>query len=145
MPNGGATQHPELIERLRRLELLARVDDAAVERLAAECEQVRFEAGDWIIRQGTRSGGLYILIDGEAAAVVDGSDRGRLGPGAFFGEISVLLDEPATAGVAARTNLVCLLVPAGAVERLLAENGGLTLAMLRTEARRLQTANQWRV
>jgi CRP-like cAMP-binding protein len=92
-----------------------------------------------------RAGGLFIVVDGEAAVVVDGQDRGRLGPGSFFGEISVLLDEPATVEIAARTRLTCLLVPAGSVERLLADHGGLALAMLRTQSRRLQTANQWRV
>jgi CRP-like cAMP-binding protein len=34
-----------------------------------------------------------VILDGEAAVVVDGTERARLGRGEFFGEISIILGE----------------------------------------------------
>jgi CRP-like cAMP-binding protein len=144
--NEGVDGGPEaLSERLRRFPLLADADEELVDWLATACDRARFEPGQWIVQPGSRSGGLYFVLEGEAAAVGDGRDPDLLHPGSFFGEVSVLLDEPASAGVVARTELVCLTVPAGAVERALLDRRGLALALLRVEARRLQTATQWRV
>ena len=130
---------------LARLELFARVDRADLSRIAARYDTVRFGEGEWVVREGTRSGALYIVVEGEAAVVVADEERGRIRIGSFFGEISVLLDEPATAGVVTRTPLHCLVVPGPEVERFLVENPQVALQMVRTQARRLQAATRWRV
>ncbi|MGH8582880.1 MAG: Crp/Fnr family transcriptional regulator, partial [Gammaproteobacteria bacterium] len=59
-----------------------------------------FEPGEVILRDGERTGLLYILVSGRVEVV-----KGETGintvsePGAFFGEMSVLLDTPHTATV----------------------------------------------
>lgn len=120
------------------------MEPEVVDRIVREFDRTAFESGEAIVRRGGRAAGLYVVVEGEAAVVVDGEDRSRLGPGSCFGEVSVLLDEPAAAEVVARGAVSCVLIPAGAVERLLFEHGSLALALLRVEARRLQAATQWR-
>ena len=61
------------------------------------------EAGRTLIRQGSPSDSFYLLLDGEAEVEVDGKARPPLGPGRFFGEISMLDRGPATATVVTRT------------------------------------------
>jgi CRP-like cAMP-binding protein len=58
------------------------------------------QAGDLILRKGQVAGKLFILKQG-AVEVVDGDDRiARASePGAVFGEIGVLLDQPPMADV----------------------------------------------
>ena len=58
------------------------------------------EAGDLILRKGQAAGKLFILKQG-AVEVVDGDERIALAtePGAVFGEIGVLLDQPPMADV----------------------------------------------
>jgi CRP/FNR family transcriptional regulator, anaerobic regulatory protein len=133
-----------LADQLARLELFARLDRADVARIAERYDTIRFEEGEWVVREGTRAGGLYVVIDGEAAAVVEDQERGRIRTGSFFGDISTLLDEPATAAVVVRVPLHCLVVPEGDVDRFLVENPHVALQMLRTMARRLQAATRWR-
>ena len=43
--------------------------------------------------------------------MIDDEDRRVLPKGSFFGEVSVLLDEPASASVMTRTPVSCLVVP----------------------------------
>jgi CRP/FNR family cyclic AMP-dependent transcriptional regulator len=133
-----------LVDRLGRLELFANLGRTELERIAERYETIHFGEGEWVVREGTRSGALYVVVDGEAGVVVEDEERGRINTGSFFGEISVLLDEPATAAVVTRTPLYCLVVPDGDVERFLVENPQVALQMIRTQARRLQTATRWR-
>jgi CRP/FNR family transcriptional regulator, cyclic AMP receptor protein len=136
---------PGLVERLGRLELFTGLGPAELDRIAERYDTIRFGEGEWVVREGARSGALYVVVDGEAAVVVEEEERGRIRVGSFFGEISVLLDEPATAAVVTRTPLHCLVVPGGDLERFLLDNPQVALQMVRTQARRLQAATRWRV
>jgi CRP/FNR family transcriptional regulator, cyclic AMP receptor protein len=69
------------------------------ERLAA-LPGTRFGAGETVVRQGTKSGRLYILKSGAVSVVKNGIEIATVAePGAVFGELSALLDEPHTADV----------------------------------------------
>ena len=60
--------------------------------------------------------------------------------GMFFGEISVLLDEPATAGVVARTPLRLAVIDRSALMPFLLANPTVTVRLLQAEARRISDA-----
>ena len=68
-------------------------------------------SGEWIIRQGDPRSDVYLIVDGEVVVVIDDEDRRLLSKGSFFGEVSVLLGEVATASILTRTPLRCLVVP----------------------------------
>jgi len=61
-----------------------------------------FAAGETILAEGTRSGVLYILVSG-IVEIVKGDVQVNTAsePGAFFGEVSAILDVPHTATVRA--------------------------------------------
>jgi CRP-like cAMP-binding protein len=100
-----------------------------------------FREGQRIIHQGQENASFYIIVDGEAAVYVADDERGLLGRGSYFGEISALLGEPATADILTRSPLVCLVVPAGELEAFFVSNPRLMFRVLQTEARRLQTSD----
>ena len=63
-----------------------------------------FAAGEVVLAEGTRSGVLYVLASGEIEVLKLGVQINTLSePGAFFGEVAALLDEPHTATVRALT------------------------------------------
>ncbi len=64
--------------------------------------------------------------------------------GMFFGEISVLLDEPVTAGVVARTPLRLAVIDRSALMPFLLANPTVTVRLLQAEARRISDLNPWR-
>jgi CRP-like cAMP-binding protein len=134
----------DLVESLPRLGLFAGIERAQLDSIVALAEEVRYPEGVHVVRAGDTDVKLHVIVDGEVAVVIDDAEVAVLPRGSFFGEISTLLDEPATADVIARTPLRCLALPRDAVEQLLLEHPRLTLAMLRAEARRLRSRDESR-
>jgi CRP-like cAMP-binding protein len=62
---------------------------------------VQREAGQVIVDKGERGGSMFVIVDGLCSVVAGGVRLAQLGPGRFFGEVSVLTDEPRTATVEA--------------------------------------------
>jgi CRP/FNR family transcriptional regulator, cyclic AMP receptor protein len=70
-------------------------------RLAA-LPLARFEAGETVFAEGTKTGRLLILKEGAVAIVKGGTEIATVAePGAVFGELSALLDRPHSADVRA--------------------------------------------
>ena len=85
-----------------------------------------------------------MILDGEAAVVVDGTERARLGRGEFFGEVSIILGESPIADVVALRPLRCLVLAGPRVEPFLVDHPRVMWRMLQAQARRLRAANRWR-
>jgi CRP-like cAMP-binding protein len=103
-----------------------------------------FTEGQRILRQGFTGTGFYVILDGEAIVRINGQDRARLSRGDFFGEISILLDEPPVGDVVALGPLHCLVLPRADLHDWLREMPSVAFRMLQAEVRRLRTANRWR-
>lgn len=107
-------------------------------------EETAFAEGERILRQGLTGGGFYVILDGEAVVVVDGTERARLGRGDFFGEVSILLGEEPIADIVATRPMRCLVLAKPAVEGFLIAHPRVMFRMLQAQARRLRAANRWR-
>jgi CRP-like cAMP-binding protein len=131
------------IETLGRLALFADLTRPQVEAIAHTFEEEMFPEGQRVLRQGFSGSNLYVILDGEAAVVIDGTERTRLGRGEFFGEASTLLGTPPTADVVATMPLRCLVVPAAELEKFLMAYPAVAIRMLKDEVQRLATTLQW--
>src|SRR5207249_12161980 len=103
----------ELIDTLAGLALFADLSRPQLEAVAHTFEEEYFADGQRILRQGFSGSNLYVIISGQAAVHVDGTQRATLARGAVFGEISVLLGDPRGAGVVASGPCLALAVPCG--------------------------------
>ena len=131
-------------ERLAQLALFADLRWPELEAVAHTFEEEVFAEGQRALRQGISGSAFYIVLEGEAAVLVDGTERARLGRGDFFGEISALTGDVPTADVRAETMLRCLMLPGPELESFLLEHPVVMLRMLHAEARRVRDANRWR-
>jgi MFS family permease len=95
----------EHVDLLRGIPIFAPLAPPALERLAQALVPVQIERGDAVFRAGAHGDRFYVIVDGEAAVVLDGWQASQLGPGDFFGEIALLRDVPRTATVRAETDL----------------------------------------
>ena len=139
------TDDDRLLESVSRLVLFAGLEPSELSSILASLEQVVYEEGAWVVRQGDSSAGLQIIVEGEAGVVLESEELAVLKKGSFFGEISTLLDEPTNADVVARTRLHCLLVPSEQVEGFLLANPLVMYRVLQTEARRVRTTDERRL
>jgi CRP-like cAMP-binding protein len=131
----------ELVSSLARLGIFRDFSTAELRSVAQRLDIVTFRAGELIIRTGQENNSFYIIVEGEAAVSIDDEQRGILVRGSFFGEVSALLGEPATADILTRSPMRCLVVAANDLEQFLVTNPRIMFRVLQIEARRLQGAN----
>ena len=139
MQHGG-----DMIERLAQLALFADLSRPQREAVAHTYEEEMFPEGQRVLRQGFSGSNLYVILDGEAAVVIDGRERARLARGEFFGEVSVLLGDTPVADVVATRPLRVLHLPGPQLEAFLKQHPTVMYRMLQAQARRLRAANRWR-
>jgi CRP-like cAMP-binding protein len=132
-----------IADALARLSLFADLTHPQLEALAHSFSEEVFAEGQRVIRQDVTGGSFYVILDGEAKIVIDGEERTRLTRGDFFGEMSILTDEPPTADVIATSLLRCLIIPDNELKTFLLRQPSVMYRMLQIEARRLRAANVW--
>ena len=77
-------------------------DSAELERKLARLPLATYQAGDTVLAAASTTGRLLILKEGAVEVVKEGVEIAKVTePGAVFGELSVLLDQPHTADVRA--------------------------------------------
>ena len=132
----------------RRAELLAGcplfkgIDATGLAGLADVATPVDFPPGHVIARQGDIGTGFFVVISGAVRVVRDGELVARLGPGEFFGELSILDRMPRNASVLAEVPTTCLALASWDFEKVLLEQPALTLTILRGVATRLRDATE---
>jgi CRP-like cAMP-binding protein len=134
----------DLLDRIAELSLFTGLPRAQLESIAHTFDEMSFEAGERVLRQGLRGSGFYVILEGEANVVHSGEQIARLARGDFFGEVSALLEEPPTADIVAASQLRCLVLGPADLAEFLKYTPEVTLRMLRTECRRLRANLGWR-
>jgi CRP/FNR family cyclic AMP-dependent transcriptional regulator len=125
-------------ELLAAAPLLAGVDPAGLDRIADRTVEVTFTDGHVIARQGEVGTGFFLIAGGGARVVRDGETIATLGPGDFFGELSVLDGMPRVAQVLAQGETTCLALATWDLEAIINEQPSVGLALLRGLAGRLR-------
>ena len=134
----------ELADTLAGFALFADLGSPQLLSVAGLFEEVVVPDGERVLRQGLTGSGFYIVLDGTADVRIDGTTRGTLHRGDFFGEVSILLSEPPTADVVATSSLSLLVLGPAAVKPFLLAHPAVMFRMMQAQARRLRNANRWR-
>jgi len=101
------------LDLLKQVPLFSQMDDAELAGIRALMTRETFQRGQVIIREGDTGDDLYVVVQGSARTSVSdlsGADVvvDEVGPGGFFGELSMLTEEPRSARVQATTDIVTL-------------------------------------
>jgi CRP-like cAMP-binding protein len=132
----------EVIDTLARLALFSDLDRPQLEAVAHTMSEESFAADQRILRQGFSGSGFFVILDGEVSVRVDGVDVARLARGEFFGEISLLLGEPAIADVIAMSPVGALQLAGPDLQAFLLAYPQVMYRMLQSVSRRLDRANR---
>ena len=120
--------------------LFGGVDETGLSAISDAAVEVSFPAERVIAREGEIGSGLFIIAEGSVRVVRDGRPIANLGKGEFFGELSVLDGAPRNATVIAEEPTICLALATWDAERVLRDQPGVALAVLRVLAGRLRAA-----
>lgn len=98
---------------LRDVPLFSEMDEQEVSGIRAIMQEMKFKAGQIIIREGETGDLFYVITEGQAEILIHDADGAELilheaGPGDFFGELSMLTSEPRAARVRAVNSVTTL-------------------------------------
>ena len=123
-------QQPEAQEEMKELRasaLFASFHEQALEEILTSTSLRSYQEGDIIVTEGERGSSLFLVVSGQVKVFTRG-ERGEhvplaeLGPGDFFGEVSVLTGKPRTATITAKTAVLAIELTKESVDRIGAEH-----------------------
>ena len=130
------------IDLLRRVPLFADLERRELEELAGSLKQRTFRPGETVAQEGQGAVGFFIVEDGHGRVSVRGEERGRLGPGDYFGEIALIAESARTATIIAETELRCLGMTFWDFRPFVEGNGSVAWKMLQALSKRLRDLEQ---
>ena len=126
------------IELLRNVWLFERCTTKELAALARLTTPVDLPAGKVLVRQGERGHEFFVITGGSVEATRDDLLIATLGPGSFFGEMSLLERLPRSATVTTTEPTSVLVLTARAFEDLIASMPSVDRKMLVVLAGRLR-------
>ena len=129
------------VSRLKDVPLFAGCTRREIEAIARAAKEVNHRVGHVIAREGETGVDFFLITDGSAEVTVGGKRRAELGPGDFFGEISLLDQGTRTATVRSTSPIRLLGLTAWVFRGLVEQHPTIALNMLRVVAQRLRSAS----
>jgi CRP-like cAMP-binding protein len=123
--------------QLRTVPLFAGLSDERLHRVAEAATPFEVEHGYVLAERGQPGSGMFVILDGNVEVDVSDHEPIVIGPGEFFGELSLLTDAPRVARVHAATPVRGLAIGRSVFTDLLHDEPGIAVAMLPVLARRL--------
>ncbi len=136
-----AATDDDIVDILGSLSLFVDLSRPQLQAVRHTMEEEWFAEGQRIVRQGFSGTGFYLILEGEAVVRIDNQERATLARGDFFGELSILLDEPPVGDVIATRPLHCLVLPRPELSTWLMGMPTVAFRMLQAEARRLRASS----
>jgi CRP-like cAMP-binding protein len=125
------------LDQLKRMPIFARCSKSELECLAMNTDDVDLEAGRTLIEEGHPNHTFYMLLQGEVEVAIHGHPTRRLGPGDFFGEISMIHPGPATATVVTSTPVAALVMSHAQFHNAIRADESIALRVMAVMAERL--------
>jgi CRP/FNR family cyclic AMP-dependent transcriptional regulator len=134
-----ATDRVKLLSEVPLFEGLSKKELRAI---AQSAKEITHREGAVLAREGDSGVGFFLITDGKAKVSVGGRARNTMGPGDFFGEISLIDQGPRTATVTAETPITTLGITAWVFKRLIEQNPSIASKMLTVMAQRLRQSSR---
>ena len=126
------------IELLRNVWLFERCTKKELEALATLATPLDLQSGRVLATQGEQGAEFFVIVSGKAEATRENVAIGTLGPGSFFGEMSLLERLPRVATVTTLEPTTVLVLGARAFDKLVASMPSVDRKMLIVLANRLR-------
>ena len=120
--------------------IFAGINEHQRKALAAEGKEISYKAGSPIVTEGTMGVGFFLLLDGKAEVRKGSKVLATLSKGQFFGEMSLIDDQPRSADVIAVAPTKCWAITSWAFAAVTKAHPEIALGMLKEVVKRLRAA-----
>ena len=126
------------LDHLAQVPLFAACSKKELQTIARASDELALPAGRVLVEQDTSGHECFVLVDGTVSVSINGTAVATLGPGAYFGELSLLDKGPRTATVTAETPVTVLVLGPREFATVIDEVPSLTHKMLAALASRIR-------
>lgn len=130
------------IEWLRSVPLFSELGKGELLKVAAHLREDWFNPGEDIVTAAETDGRFYVITSGRAKVIANGRTVRTIGPGGFFGEMSLLDGSPRSATVRAETQVHTLWLGRVNFLVLLEENWKMAAKVLADLCARVRVADR---
>jgi len=123
-------------ELLEQIPLFEGLPQKELERIARSFKERRFSAGHTVSVEGAGGIGFFVISE----------ERGKLGPGDYFGEMALIDDQARrTATITADSDLTCYGLTSWEFRPLVETNAQIAWKLLQVMAKRLRESEQQQI
>ena len=128
------------VELLQRVPLFTELEPRELQRLSGSFKEQIFEPGQAVVAEGERVARFFVIESGEAVVKVHDEERGRLGPGDYFGDVAMIDQGERTASIEAQSDLTCYSLTFWDFRPLVESDARIAWPLLQAMAKRLRAA-----
>ena len=131
------TRRDAYIDHLQRVPLFSACSRDELRKVSRRTTDIPIAEGHALVNEGDRGLEFFVIVGGRAKVSRHGRKVGELGPGDFFGELSLLIDAPRNATVTAVTPMEAIVLSRKEFDAALAEAPRMTRKIMSGMASRL--------
>jgi CRP/FNR family cyclic AMP-dependent transcriptional regulator len=131
-----------VVEMLGKTMLWGGLGEEDLKSIVTLCRERSFEPGDKLVKKGDKGVGFYLILEGLVEVKSGTVTLAKLGTTQFFGEMSLLDNEPRSADVVAVEPTRCLVLNAQELNAIVESNPKIATTMLRELIRRLRATTK---
>jgi CRP-like cAMP-binding protein len=129
--------HNSKIDLIKRVPLFSSASKHELEEIASTADEIDLPEGKTLIKEGDTGREFFVLIDGNAEVERGGKKVASIGPGDFFGEISLIAKTPRNATITTTSPVRALVITDRAFRQLLDNSPEIAIGVLTALAERL--------
>ncbi len=116
------------------------LDDKHRKALISQGKELSYKPGNTIVTEGSMGVGFFMILDGKAEVRKGNKVLATLTKGQFFGEMSLIDEQPRSADVVAVQPTKCWAITSWAFSALVKSYPEMSFAMLKETVKRLRAA-----
>lgn len=141
MKFGSQEQNP-IIKMLERVPIFSGLTQKELRSVASSSKEKKFQAGETMVSEGESGVGFFLIIEGRAEVRRGGKVLSKLGEGQFFGEMTLLDEQPRSADVVAVEPTRCLIFTVWDFHGMVRTYPKMAREIMKEMARRLRLTNK---
>lgn len=130
------------LDHLASVPLFSSCTRRELDKIARAADELDVDEGRTLVEQDATGHEAFVIVEGQATVLRNGTTVATLGPGQAFGELAILDGGPRTATVVAATPMRVLVLAQREFGALVDEVPGLAHKLLTAMARRVRELDQ---
>jgi CRP/FNR family cyclic AMP-dependent transcriptional regulator len=130
------------IQALRATDLFSSLSRRSLKKVAESAKVIHHPAGKQLVTEGGIGVGFHLIVEGTVSVVVGGKRRGRMEPGQYFGDMSMIDGGPRSATITTETPVTMIYLSAWNFRPILKAEPEIARALLLVMCARLRAAEK---